>query len=356
MNILVVGGAGYIGSHMVWECVDRGEDVVVIDNLVTGFEWALAPGITFIRGDVGDQQLVEHVPREHRIDTIVHFAGSVVVPESLEKPLKYYDNNTGKTRALLASAVRCGVDKFIFSSTAAVYAPPSDLTPVDETAPLAPSAPYGQSKLMSEIMVRDTALAHGMRYVMLRYFNVAGADPKGRTGLSTKGATHVMKLACEAATGKRPYFEVYGTNYDTPDGSAMRDFIHVSDLANAHYVAMQFLRQGGRKFTGNAGYSQGYSVLRVIEAVQEVAGKKFEVRSGPRREGDIPAIVADASRMMKRLDWRGQYQDLHTIIEHALAWEEKLSARQQADAPSMSTPAQSSPTVSDGLTNRATLV
>lgn len=348
MSVLITGGAGYIGSHMVWECVDRGEDVIVLDNLTTGFDWAVAPAARLIVGDVADEALVEHIIRDYGVDTIVHFAGSVIVPESIEQPLKYYENNTCKTRSLLATAVRCGIDQFIFSSTAAVYAAPATLKPVDETAPLVPASPYGTSKLMSETMIRNVADAHGMRYVMLRYFNVAGSDPAGRTGLSTVGATHVMKLACEAATGKRPWFEVYGTDYDTPDGSAVRDFIHVSDLANAHYVALQFLRDGGRKFTCNAGYSKGASVLEVVDAVKRVSGQDFEVRHMPRRKGDIPAIVADASRMTRRLQWESQYTDLDTIASHALAWEIRL-AREQLDAPALAPELES-------LTDRATLV
>ena len=348
MSVLITGGAGYIGSHMVWECIDRGEDVVVLDNLVTGFEWAVAPKAKLVVGDIGDRTLVEKTIRDNKIDTIVHFAGSVVVPESIEKPLKYYENNTSRTRTLLETAVRCGIEQFIFSSTAAVYEAPNTLKPVDEIAPLVPSSPYGMSKLMSESMIRDVANAHGMRYVMLRYFNVAGADPAGRTGLSTRGATHVMKLACEAATGKRDHFDVYGTDYSTPDGSAIRDFIHVSDLANAHYMALQFLRKGGLKFTCNAGYSKGASVLDVVEAVKRVSGSDFDVRFMDRRAGDIPAIVADASRMTSRLNWQPQHTELDTIVRHALAWEEKLNVI-KLDAPSVA------PQL-DNLTDKVTLV
>jgi len=348
MTVLITGGAGYIGSHMVWECIDHGEDVVVLDNLVTGFDWAVAPQAKLVIGDIGDMALTEKVIRDHKVDTIVHFAGSVVVPESFEKPLKYYENNTCRTRTLLETAARCGVDKFIFSSTAAVYDAPTDIAPINELARLIPASPYGSSKLMSETMIRDVALAHGMRYVILRYFNVAGADPKGRTGLSTIGATHVMKLACEAAVGKRSHFEVYGSDYNTHDGSAIRDFIHVSDLANAHHAALRFLRNGGLKFTGNAGYSVGHSVLDVIKAVKDVSGEDFEVRLCPRRAGDVPAIVADATRMTQRLNWQPKLNDLHKIVEDALSWESKLQLS-GGEAPSI-VPDE------NALTDRCTLV
>jgi UDP-glucose 4-epimerase len=333
MSVLVTGGAGYIGSHMVWELLGHGEDVVVLDNLVTGFCWAVAPGAELVVGDVADRALVERLIAQHQVDAVIHFAGSVVVPESLEKPLKYYDNNTSRTRTLLETCIRCGIDKFIFSSTAAVYGPPQNDGPISENAALAPMSPYGSSKMMSEMMVRDAALAHDLRYVMLRYFNVAGADPQGRTGLSTRGATHVVKLACEAATGKREHFEIYGTDYDTPDGTAIRDFIHVSDLAHAHYTALHFLRNGGRKFTGNCGYSRGYSVREVIDCVKRLSGKDFKVVEGERRKGDIPAIVADASRMMKRLDWRPRHNTLEAIITDALAWERVLDKRRHRSPP-----------------------
>ncbi len=327
MSVLITGGAGYIGSHMVLECVDRGEDVVVLDNLSTGFDWAVPAQAELIVGDVADRELVGQIIRDRKVDTVVHFAGSVVVPESFADPLGYYENNTAKTRTLVEAIIAAGVERFIFSSTAAVYAAPPDLTPVDETSPIGPASPYGWSKHMSEVMIRDAALAHGLRYVMLRYFNVAGADPRARTGLSTKNATHVIKLACEAAVGQRSHFDVYGADYDTPDGSAIRDFIHVSDLAHVHYLAVQFLRDGGKKFTGNAGYSKGSSVLDVVDAVKRISGVDFDVRLGARRDGDIPAIVADANRVQSRLNWTPKHADLDTIISHALAWEKKLAAR-----------------------------
>lgn len=333
MSILVTGGAGYIGSHMVWELVDNGEEVVVLDNLATGFDWAIAPQASLVVGNIADRALVEKVIRDHKVEAIIHFAGSVVVPESVENPLKYYHNNTSNTRTLLETAVRCNIDKFIFSSTAAVYAAPNNLQPIREDALLAPMSPYGASKLMSEMMLRDTAKAHDMRYVMLRYFNVAGADPQARAGLSTRGATHLIKIACEAATNKRDGMEIFGLNYDTPDGSGVRDFIHVSDLANAHYAALNFLRNGGRKFTGNCGYSKGYSVLEVINAVKRISGNDFSARMAPRREGDIPAIVANSNRMMERLNWQPRYNNLDQIITHALAWEKKLENRKVTAPP-----------------------
>ncbi|MFZ1813483.1 MAG: UDP-glucose 4-epimerase GalE [Rhizobiaceae bacterium] len=325
MSVLVTGGAGYIGSHMVWELVDHGEEPIILDNLSTGFAWALPERAKLVVGDVGDQALVEETIRKHRIDTIIHFAGSVVVPESMTNPLKYYDNNTAKTRNLVESAVRTGIDKFIFSSTAAVYGAPLTSGPIREDAILNPMSPYGSSKLMSEIMIRDAANAHGLRYVMLRYFNVAGCDPKMRTGQSTEGATHLIKLACETALGKRPEFSILGTDYDTPDGTCVRDFIHVSDLVNAHYVALNFLRQGGLKFTANCGYSKGYSVREVVDAVKAASGRNFKVLEKDRRPGDIPALTANAHRLVSRLGWKPRHDDLATIITTALNWEAKLS-------------------------------
>ncbi|MCP4071437.1 MAG: UDP-glucose 4-epimerase GalE [Hyphomicrobiales bacterium] len=324
MSVLVTGGAGYIGSHMVWELLDHGEDVVVLDNLITGFRWAVAERATFVEGDIDDQQLVEEVLRREQVTTIIHFAGSVVVPESIRDPLKYYDNNTTKSRTLVQAAVNCGVDKFIFSSTAAVYAPPENSDPVLENAILTPMSPYGSSKLMTEMMIRDVANAHNLRYVMLRYFNVAGADAAGRAGLSTQGATHLIKLACETALERRDYLEVYGTDYDTRDGSGVRDFIHVSDLVNAHYYALNFLRGGGLKFTANCGYGRGYSVLEVIDAVRKVSGCDFEIRHAPRREGDIASIIANSDRLTSRLGWAPKHDDLEYIIATALAWEGNL--------------------------------
>ena len=324
MTVLVTGGAGYIGSHMVWELLDHNEDVVVLDNLVTGFRWSVPEKVKLVIGNVADEELVESIIRDHKIDCIIHFAGSVIVPESIENPLKYYENNTTNSLKLIRTAVKMNVSKFIFSSTAAVYGTPLGTGPIREDAILNPMSPYGSSKLMTEIMVRDAANAHGMRYVMLRYFNVAGCDPQGRTGQSTEGATHLIKIACETALGKRSSMKVFGTDYDTPDGSCIRDFIHVSDLVNAHYTALGFLRDGGRKFTANCGYSKGYSVLEVLEAVKRVSGNDFPVIFDERREGDIPSLTADAHRLMSRLNWKPTHDNLDGIISSALAWEAKV--------------------------------
>jgi UDP-glucose 4-epimerase len=323
MTVLVTGGAGYIGSHMVLALAEAGESVVVIDNLSTGFSAHLPEGVPLFIGDAADENLVEGVIAAHGIDSIVHFAGSVVVPDSIRDPLAYYRNNTMTTRSLLNTAVKCGVNRFIFSSTAAVYGNP-DRMPVTEDAPTRPLSPYGSSKLMTEIMLHDVAAAHGMNYVVLRYFNVAGADPLARIGLATVGATHLLKIAVEAATGQRAKIDVFGTDYPTPDGSCVRDFIHVSDLAQAHRAALSYLRDGGASTTLNCGYGRGYSVLETIEAVRRVSGRNFAVQTAPRRAGDIVTMIADTGRIGTTLDWTPQYADLDTIAAHALAWEEKL--------------------------------
>ncbi|MGA7804292.1 UDP-glucose 4-epimerase GalE [Bradyrhizobium sp.] len=323
MTVLVTGGAGYIGSHMVHALVDASERVVVIDNLSTGFAAFLPQGAPLVVGDAGDENLVESVIVQHGVESIIHFAGSVVVPDSLRDPLGYYRNNTMTTRSLLNAAVKTGINRFIFSSTAAVYGN-SDQMPVREDAQTRPLSPYGSSKLMTEIMLHDTASAHGMSYVVLRYFNVAGADPQARIGLATVGATHLLKIAVEAATGQRAKIDVYGTDYPTPDGSCIRDFIHVADLAQAHRAALSYLRGGGASMTLNCGYGRGTSVLETIEAVRRVSGRNFAVQYAPRRPGDIMAMVADTTRMRATLDWAPRYDDLDTIAAHALAWEEKL--------------------------------
>jgi UDP-glucose 4-epimerase len=330
MTVLVTGGAGYIGSHMVQALVEAGEDVVVIDNLSTGFSQFLPQGVPLFIGDAGDENLVEGVISAHGVESVIHFAGSVVVPESMRDPLAYYRNNTMTTRSLLNATVRSGVRRFIFSSTAAVYGNP-DQVPVPESAPTRPLSPYGSSKLMAEIMLHDTASAHGMSYVALRYFNVAGADPLARMGLATVGATHLLKIAVEAATGQRAKIDVFGTDYPTPDGSCIRDFIHVSDLAQAHRAALSYLRAGGASMTLNCGYGRGYSVLETIEAVRKVSGRNFAVQYGPRRPGDIMTMIADTGLIHATLDWTPQYDDLETIARHALAWEEKLSSERQGE-------------------------
>jgi UDP-glucose 4-epimerase len=322
MTVLVTGGAGYIGSHMVLALAEAGESVVVIDNLSTGFSTSLPEGVPLFIGDAADENLVEGVIAAHGVESIVHFAGSVVVPDSMRDPLGYYRNNTMTTRSLLNAAVKCGVNRFIFSSTAAVYGNPERM-PVTEDAPTRPLSPYGSSKLMAEIMLHDVAAAHGMNYVVLRYFNVAGADPQARIGLSTAGATHLLKIAVEAATGQRAKIDVFGTDYPTPDGSCVRDFIHVSDLAQAHRAALSYLRGGGASTTLNCGYGHGTSVLETIEAVRRVSGRNFAVQYAPRRAGDIMTMVADTRRIATTLDWTPQYADLDTIAAHALAWEEK---------------------------------
>ncbi len=331
MTVLVTGGAGYIGSHMVLALTDAGESVVVIDNLSTGFSAFVPQSVPLFIGDVGDEHLVDGVISQHGVDSIIHFAGSVVVPESMRDPLLYYRNNTMATRSLLNAAIKRGVSRFIFSSTAAVYGNPEHV-PVPETAPTRPTSPYGTSKLMAEIMLHDAASAHEMSYVVLRYFNVAGADPQGRVGLATVGATHLMKIAMEVATGQRAKIDVYGTDYPTPDGTCIRDFVHVSDLAQAHRAALAYLRTGGSSVTLNCGYGRGYSVLETIEAVRRVSGRAIPTQYAPRRPGDIVTMVADTSRIRALLDWTPTYDNLDTIAAHALAWEEKLFLERHSGA------------------------
>ena len=325
MAVLVTGGAGYIGSHMVWELLDAGEEVVVLDRLSTGFAWAVAPEARLVVGDVGDTALVGSLIADHSVDAIIHFAGSIVVPESVADPLGYYANNTCKTRALLEAAVQGNVANFIFSSTAAVYGPSGEAVREDHS--LEPASPYGASKLMSEWMLRDAAAAHGLRYTALRYFNVAGADPRGRTGQSTPGATHLLKVACETALGKRPFMQVYGTDYPTADGTGIRDFIHVSDLVAAHRLALARLRAGGDNLVANCGYGHGYSVLELIDSVRRVAARDFEVRMAPRRPGDPATVIADAGLARRELGWSPQYDELDRIVADALAWERILATK-----------------------------
>jgi UDP-glucose 4-epimerase len=329
MAILVSGGAGYIGSHMVLELLDRGENVVVLDNLSTGFWWAVPPEATLVKGDIGDQELVERVIAEHGISEIAHFAARIVVPESVSDPLGYYLNNTVKTRALLESAVRGGVRRVIFSSTAAVYGEPA-VSPVPEEIELSPINPYGRSKLMSEWMLGDVARAHGLGFVVLRYFNVAGADPKGRSGQSSPNATHLIKVAGQAALGQRAALEVFGTDYPTPDGTCIRDYIHVTDLARAHLSALDHLRTGGANLTLNCGYGRGYSVNEVVRVVKQVSGVDFPVKLSGRRAGDPASLVAKADRIRAELGWRPEHDDLEQIVRQALHWEDKLRTRNAA--------------------------
>src|SRR3954451_15298467 len=325
--VLVTGGAGYIGSHAVLALLDSGWPVVVIDDLSTGFDWAVPEGAALAKGDVADGNLVSALIGEHRIGAIMHFAGSVVVPESVEDPLKYYRNNTAASRALIESAVKGGVPHFIFSSTAATYGIP-DSVPGAEDARTEPINPYGWSKLMTERMLKDTAAAHPLNVGILRYFNVAGADPAGRSGQSTKGATHLIKVAVEAAIGKRGHVDVYGSDFDTPDGTGVRDYIHVGDLAAAHVRVLERLIASPREsLLLNCGYGRGYSVLEVLASVDRVTNRAIERRLAPRRAGDPPALVADNRKILGTLDWRPERDDLDTIVADALAWERALAGR-----------------------------
>lgn len=332
MTVLVTGGAGYIGSHMVLALVDRGEKVVVLDDLSTGFAGAIPDEVPMIEGDVADAALVRTVIGQHDVTEIAHFAAKIVVPESVSQPLLYYNANTAKTRTLIETAVDARIRHFVFSSTAAVYGNPLS-NPVGEGAVPAPMSPYGASKLMSEWILRDAAAAHGFTYAALRYFNVAGADPEGRSGQSTPNATHLIKVACQTALGQRPRMEVFGTDFPTPDGTCVRDYIHVSDLVDAHIVALNHLRSGGESIVANCGYGRGFSVLEVIEAVKRASGRDFPVVLGPRRAGDPAMIVAEARLMRDRLGWRPRHDELDAIVAQALAWEERLASTQGREMP-----------------------
>lgn len=323
-SILVTGGAGYIGSHVVQQLIQRGERVVVLDNLVSGFREAVGDA-ELVVGDVGDRPLVSRVMTEHRVGAVLHFAAHTVVPESVRDPLKYYGNNTCNTRNLLACCVDAGVRRFLFSSTAAVYGMGTGGI-ADEDTPVRPINPYGASKLMSETMLRDLGSAGAMQYVILRYFNVAGCDPRGRIGQSTPNATLLLKVACEHALGKRPSISIFGTDYDTPDGTGIRDYIHVEDLAAAHLRALDHLRADGESLTLNCGYGHGYSVREVIDAVQRVSGQTLTVIEQPRRAGDPPMLIARADRLRERLGWVPRHDDLDFIVRTALEWERKLPA------------------------------
>lgn len=327
MTVLVTGGAGYIGSHMVWALIEAGEEVVVVDRLSTGFDWAVAPDATLIKADIADTETVADVIRTHSVDAIVHFAGSISVPDSLADPLGYYQNNTANSLALIQTAVRTEVPNFIFSSTAAVYGTPEDDGPITEAAQTRPQSPYGASKLMTETTLADAAAAHEFSFAALRYFNVSGADPKGRTGQSTRGAVNLIKVATEAAMGKRDGIDVFGTDYPTRDGTCVRDFIHVADLVGAHLDALSYLRAGGESLIANCGYGRGYTVQEVLGAVRRVSGREFEIRHAPRRDGDIVTSVADSSLARQRLGWSPRHDNLDEIVGSALAWEESLLRR-----------------------------
>jgi UDP-glucose 4-epimerase len=325
MSVLITGGAGYIGSHMAHHLLQAGENekITILDNLSTGVEQNMPRSVHFVRGDIADQALVSRILESQKIDSVIHFAGSVVVPESVEKPLDYYANNTAATRSLIEACVRHGVPNFIFSSTAAVYGTPA-VIPVAEDSPTAAESPYGRSKLMSEWMLQDAAAAHGIKFGILRYFNVAGADPDGRTGQSTPRATHLIKRACEVATGKFPHLTIFGTDYDTPDGTGVRDFIHVSDLVDIHQCVLDRLRGGGPSLLINCGYGRGFSVREVVAAVERVSGKSLAVELAPRRPGDLAIVVANTAKLSKLLNWKPRHDDLDKIVESALNWERRL--------------------------------
>lgn len=329
-SVLVTGGAGYIGSHAVLALVDSGWPVAVIDNLTTGFEFAVPDGVPLYRGDIEDADLLARIFAEQETGAVMHFAGSVVVPESVENPLKYYHNNTAKTRALLAAAVAAGLPHFIFSSTAATYGIP-DVSPVHEDTPRNPINPYGMSKLMTELMLADVSAAHPINFCALRYFNVAGADPQTRTGQSTAGATHLIKVAVEAALGKREAVSVFGSDYATPDGTGVRDYIHVSDLAAAHVLALEALiANPDHSLTMNCGYGRGFSVLEVLDAVDRVTNRTIDRRFEGRRAGDPDSLISDNSRIKATLPWQPKYDDLDMIVNHALQWERKLESIRQS--------------------------
>jgi UDP-glucose 4-epimerase len=325
LPVLVTGGAGYIGSHAVLALKDAGWPVCVIDNLTTGFRFAIPDGVPLYEGDIEDGALVARIIAEQGVGAIMHFAGSIIVPESVENPLKYYHNNTAKSRALIDAAVKGGVKHFIFSSTAATYGIP-EVSPVSEDSPKIPINPYGMSKLMTEIMLADVAAAHPINYCALRYFNVAGADPQARTGQSTAGATHLIKVAVEAALGKRESVGVFGTDYDTPDGTGVRDYIHVSDLASAHVLALEgLIAEPKRSLTMNAGYGRGFSVMEVLDAVDRVTNRTINRVIQGRRAGDPDSLISDNQRIKATVPWVPAFADLDVIVGHALAWERKLT-------------------------------
>lgn len=331
MAVLVTGGAGYIGSHMSLALLEQGEDVCVLDNLSSGVRSLVPPDARFFQGNVNDQALVQWIVTDNNVDAVFHFAGSVVVPESVENPLMYYENNTSNTRSLLESCVRAGVKYFIFSSTAAVYGS-SEEPMIREDALKSPSSPYGRSKLMTEWMLQDLSRATSLRYVALRYFNVAGADPQGRAGQCTPSATHLIKRACQTALGQLPHVPIFGVDYDTRDGTGVRDYIHVSDLVAAHVLAFEHLRDGGESGVFNCGYGRGFSVREVIGAVEEAAGHPLPVQELPRRAGDPSAVIADPTRLKAELGWTPKHDELTKIVADALAWERRLDLATRSEA------------------------
>lgn len=326
-GILVTGGAGYIGSHVVRQLGEAGHRIVVLDNLSTGFKEAVLHGELII-GNTGDQPLVSQILKDHDIGAVLHFAANIVVPESVSDPMKYYGNNTCNTRNLLDCCQKAGIAHFIFSSTAAVYGIPDEL-PASEETPLVPINPYGTSKLMSEWMLRDLAAACNLNYVVLRYFNVAGANIEGRIGQSTPEATHLIKVACEVATGARKQVAIFGTDYPTEDGTGVRDYIHVDDLASAHLKALEYLRNGGESTTLNCGYGSGFSVRQVLNAVEKCHGSPLKIVEEPRRAGDPPALIAAASKIRETLGWQPKHNDLELITQTALDWEKKVQAKKK---------------------------
>jgi UDP-glucose 4-epimerase len=332
MSILVTGGAGYIGSHMAHRLVELGEAVVVLDNLSTGVKQNLPSQACLIEGDFGDPQLVSELIQKHNVESVIHFAGSVVVPESVERPLEYYANNTAAARTLIEVCVRQNVSNFLFSSTAAVYGIPPFI-PVEEESATVPVSPYGRSKLMTEWILRDAAAAHDINFGILRYFNVAGADLAGRTGQSTPRATHLIKRACQVATGRAEKLTVFGADYETPDGTGVRDYIHVSDLIDIHERVLARLRNTGQSILLNCGYGRGFSVREVVTAVERISGRTLPVELAVRRAGDLPIVVADTSKLTQILGWTPKYADLDIIIRTALAWENRINeANEQVDA------------------------
>lgn len=324
-SILVTGGAGYIGSHMTYALLDQREKVVVLDNLTTGVRSQVSSAAKLVVGDIGDSTLVREVLRTYQVEAVIHFAGSIVVPESVSDPLKYYGNNTCATRSLLESCVAEKIGKFVFSSTAAVYGMPAQSI-VHEDVQKEPINPYGRSKLMTEWMLEDTARAHDFRYVALRYFNVAGADPQGRTGQSTPNATHLIKRACQTALGRVSHLDIFGTDFETPDGTGVRDYIHVTDLVAAHLLALEALRAGSKPNVFNCGYGRGMSVREIVSAIQRVTGHPIKTVEGPRRAGDPPMLVADSSKLQRTLQWTPKYADIDLIVKSALDWERRFNA------------------------------